>query len=148
MTLGQWHSRQSLEKLVLTHQLHGPRHDRPPPVRLPPQPLSGHRSGHCFTPHPALLDSRRTMFLDYSSAFNTIRPGRLTENLTDLGVPTPTCSWILDYLTERPQVVRMGRRVSAELAVSTGSPQGCCLSPKLFTLTHTTVSPLGMGMIN
>lgn len=37
--------------------------------------------------------------------------------------------------------MRVGRQVSAELPVSTGAPQGCCLSPKLFTLyTHDCVS--------
>ncbi|KAK7879986.1 hypothetical protein WMY93_033333, partial [Mugilogobius chulae] len=46
----------------------------------------------------------RTLFLDYSSAFNTIRPVRLIEKLAELGIPTPTCNWILDFLIERPQV--------------------------------------------
>ena len=76
----------------------------------------------------------RLLFLDYSSAFNTIRPMKLTVKLADLGVPTPTCNWILDFLIDRPQVVRLGKKVSAELTVSTGTPQGCCLSPKLFSL--------------
>lgn len=31
-------------------------------------------------------------------------------------------------------MVRMEGKVSTELTVSTDSPQGCCLSPKLFTL--------------
>lgn len=70
------------------------------------------------------------------TAFNTIFPGRLTVKLTDLSAPTPNCNWILDFLTERPHVVRMGGRVSVELTVSKGMPQGCCHSPKLFTL-HT-----------
>jgi len=37
-------------------------------------------------------------FLDYSSAFNTIRPGKLIEKLTNLGVPTPTCKWIFSLI--------------------------------------------------
>ncbi|KAJ8369551.1 hypothetical protein SKAU_G00095790 [Synaphobranchus kaupii] len=91
------------------------------------------------------LDKNRTyvrmLFLDYSSAFNTIRPMKLIVKLTDLGVPTPTCNWILDFLTDRPQVVRMGNKVSGKLTISTGTPQGCCLSPKLFFLyTHDCVS--------
>ncbi|KAK7884028.1 hypothetical protein WMY93_027151 [Mugilogobius chulae] len=66
---------------------------------------------------------------------------RLIEKLAELGIPTPTCNWILDFLIERPQVVRIGQRVSDQLTLSTGSPQGCCLSPKLFTLyTHDCVS--------
>jgi len=76
----------------------------------------------------------RLLFLDYSSAFNTIRPMKLTSKLMELGVPTTTCNWITDFLTDRPQVVRMGKKISAEVEVSTGAPQGCCLSPKLFSL--------------
>ncbi|KAK7886084.1 hypothetical protein WMY93_025705 [Mugilogobius chulae] len=48
----------------------------------------------------------RTLFLDYNSAFNTIRPVRLIEKLAELGIPTPTCNWILDFLIERPQVTK------------------------------------------
>lgn len=76
----------------------------------------------------------RLLFLDYSSVFHTIRPMKLTGKLADLGVPTPTRNWILDFLIDTPQVVRMGNAVSAELTVSTGTLQGCCLSPKLFSL--------------
>lgn len=72
------------------------------------------------------------LFEDYSSAFNDIRPIKLTGKLAKLGVSTPTCYWILDFLTDRPQVVRIGKKVSAELTVSPGAPQGCYLSPKLF----------------
>ncbi|XP_073720820.1 uncharacterized protein [Misgurnus anguillicaudatus] len=135
-----------LEKLVLTHINHMVP-DTIDPLQFAYRPNRSVDDAVAFALHHILqhLDNRgtyvRTLFLDYSSAFNTIRPGRLTEKLTDLGVPTPTCNWILDFLIERPQVVRMGRRVSAELIISTGSPQGCCLSPKLFTLyTHDCIS--------
>lgn len=71
-----------------------------------------------------------------------IWPLLLTVKLTNCGVPTPTCSWILDFLPERPQMVRMGSRVSRKLTFSTGSPQGCCVSPKLFALyTQSCVPP-------
>jgi len=56
----------------------------------------------------------RVMLLDFSSNFNTIR--------------------ITDYLTARPQYVRMGRCVSGTLECSTGAPQGTVLAPLLFTL--------------
>ena len=41
------------------------------------------------------------------------------------------------FLTCRPQRVKINGWISDELYVSTGSPQGCILSPLLFTLyTH------------
>ena len=83
----------------------------------------------------------RMLFIDYSSAFNTIVPSRLAEKLIGLGLNTHLCAWVLDFLTARPQVVRMGRHTSSSLILSTGSPQGCVLSPLLYSLyTHDCVA--------
>uniref|UniRef100_A0A3B5PZ90 Reverse transcriptase domain-containing protein n=1 Tax=Xiphophorus maculatus TaxID=8083 RepID=A0A3B5PZ90_XIPMA len=79
----------------------------------------------------------RMLFLDFSSAFNTIIPQHLAEQLGHLGFSTPLRNWLLDFLTDRPQSVRIGQHTSDVITLSTGSPQGCVLSPLLFTLmTH------------
>ncbi len=67
--------------------------------------------------------------LDYSSAFNTIVPATLAAKLQTLGLNRSLCSWILDFLTGRSQVVRMGNNTSSPLILNTGAPQGCVLSP-------------------
>ncbi len=46
----------------------------------------------------------RLLFIDYSSAFNTIVPIKLAVKLTDLGLNSSLCDWIKDFLTGRPQV--------------------------------------------
>ena len=80
----------------------------------------------------------RMLFVDFSSAFNTILPHRLVDILGDLGFPHNTCMWIKSFLTGRSQRVRVGRHTSTSLSLGTGSPQGCVLSPLLYTLyTHT-----------
>ncbi|KAK3507142.1 hypothetical protein QTP70_008626 [Hemibagrus guttatus] len=77
----------------------------------------------------------RMLFVDYSSAFNTILPHILVGKLEDLGLPQSTCMWINSFLSNCSQRVRVGRHTST--ALSTGSPQGCVLSPLLSTLyTH------------
>ncbi|KAK3569893.1 hypothetical protein QTP86_006847 [Hemibagrus guttatus] len=43
-------------------------------------------------------------------------------------------SWITDILTDRRQFVRLGTHVSDLQHISTGFPQGCVLSPLLFSL--------------
>uniref|UniRef100_A0AAQ4RZY3 Reverse transcriptase domain-containing protein n=1 Tax=Gasterosteus aculeatus aculeatus TaxID=481459 RepID=A0AAQ4RZY3_GASAC len=76
----------------------------------------------------------RILFVDFSSAFNTIIPSLLQDKLSQLHVPDSTCKWITDFLSDRKQHVKLGKHVSASRSVSTGSPQGCVLSPLLFSL--------------
>ncbi|KAK3562413.1 hypothetical protein QTP86_033563, partial [Hemibagrus guttatus] len=76
----------------------------------------------------------RILFVDFSSAFNTIIPALLRDKLFQLNVPDSMCSWITDFLTDRRQFVRLGTHVSDLQHISTGPPQGCVLSPLLFSL--------------
>ncbi|KAI3357949.1 hypothetical protein L3Q82_016327, partial [Scortum barcoo] len=77
------------------------------------------------------------LFIDYSSAFNTIVPSKLVTKLRDLGLNSALCDWILNFLTGRPQAVRMGSTTSSTLTLNTSAPQGCVLSPLLYSLfTH------------
>ncbi len=76
----------------------------------------------------------RILFVDISSAFNTIIPDTLQNKLTQLSVPTSICQWITSFLTDRQQVVRLGKCSSSTRTISTGAPQGCVLSPLLFAL--------------
>ncbi len=54
----------------------------------------------------------RLLFIDYSSAFKTIVPIKLFFKLTYLGLSSSLCSWIQDFLTGRPQVVKVGQFTS------------------------------------
>ena len=81
------------------------------------------------------LDNRNTfarvLFVDYSSAFNTIIPDLLHSKLTHLNIHPRTCLWITDFLTNWRQYVRLGPHLSQPRTVNTGAPQGCVLSPML-----------------
>ncbi len=83
----------------------------------------------------------RLLFIDYSSAFNTIVPIKLAVKLTDLGLNSSLCDWIQDFLTGRPQVVKMDQFTSNSITLNIGAPQGCVLRPLLYSLyTHDCVS--------
>ena len=80
----------------------------------------------------------RTLFLDFSSAFNTIQPHLLIPKLLNIGINKNVCLWILDFLTQRPQFVFLkceNNSFSSNLSIlNTGAPQGTVLSPILFTI--------------
>ncbi|KAK3513874.1 hypothetical protein QTP70_032885, partial [Hemibagrus guttatus] len=76
----------------------------------------------------------RLLFVDFSSAFNTIIPTLLQTKLTQLSVPSSICQWITSFLTDRHQLVKLGKFKSNSRTTSTGAPQGCVLSPLLFSL--------------
>ncbi len=82
----------------------------------------------------------RLLFIDYSSAFNTILPSKLAS-LIDLDLNSSLCDWILNFLSGRPQVVKIGQFTSNSITLNVGAPQGCVLSPLLYSLyTHDCVS--------
>ncbi|KAI3376583.1 hypothetical protein L3Q82_016463, partial [Scortum barcoo] len=63
--------------------------------------------------------------------FNTIVPSKLVTKLRDLGLNSALCDWILNFLTGRPQAVRMGSTTSSTLTLNTGAPQGYLLMTQL-----------------
>ncbi|KAL0173630.1 hypothetical protein M9458_029598, partial [Cirrhinus mrigala] len=76
----------------------------------------------------------RILFVDFSSAFNTIILTLLQTKLNRLSVPSSISQWITSFLTDRQQLVRMGTLMSSSRTTNTGAPQGCVLSPLLFSL--------------
>ncbi len=80
----------------------------------------------------------RMLFIDFSSAFNTIIPQQLINKLNLLGLNNSICNCILDFLTGRPQSVRVGHNTSGTTTLSTGAPQSCVLSPLLIKFADDT----------
>ena len=94
------------------------------------------------------LNYSRILFIDYSSAFSTIGPNKLYLKLLDLDIPKSLCHWLLDFLINRKQIVRIGSMMSQSLVLNTGTPQGCCLPPLLFSLfTHDCVATSQSNLI-
>ena len=79
--------------------------------------------------------SSRVLFFDFSSAFNTIQPHILIQKLIKMDIPANFSLWILDYLTNRTQFVKLdSTTLSLTQFSNTGSPQGTVLAPFFFTV--------------
>ena len=96
---------------------------------------------HELTQH---LDSRsnfaRCLFIDYSSAFNTMQPHILIDRLAEYNVPARLQLLVLDFLTDRKQRVKTDTEQSSIRTINTGAPQGCVLSAYLFILYTNTLA--------
>ena len=119
-----------------THQIHPT--PTPDPFQFAYRTKRSTEDAICSALHPALTHLHkknsyvRMLFIDFSSAFNTIIPQQLICKLDKLGLSTSICNWLLDFLSQRPQAVRVGNNTSRSITLSTGIPSKLCAqSPAL-----------------
>ena len=73
---------------------------------------------------------------------------KLIIKLEALGLNPSLCNWVLDFLTGRPQVVKVGNNTSSSLILNTVAAQWCVLSPLLYSqLTHDCVAKHASNLI-
>jgi hypothetical protein len=82
----------------------------------------------------------RILFVDFSSAFNTMRPSALLQKLGAMGVQTPLCQWILSYLRHRPQSVRVKDVTSSSRKTCIGCPKDVSCHPCYSLFTPMTIA--------
>ena len=82
----------------------------------------------------------RILFMDFSSAFNTVNNNTLLHRLSDLQVHPTLILWIKDFLKDRPQHMLSNGFTSSTLTLKTGLTRGCVQSPILFTAYTSTIT--------
>ena len=74
------------------------------------------------------------VFLDLSKAFDSINHVYLIEKLENIGIDGNVRTWIINYLRNRKQSVRLEGVFSEKQNVECGVPQGSVIGPMLFLI--------------
>lgn len=105
------HLAKTLERLVL-HHLRPLGSSSANALQFAYQPSTGAEDAVIFLIQRSLShlersgSTMRIIFYDFSSAFNTIQPKLLRDKLDHAEVHHQLSTWLLDFLTNRPQFVR------------------------------------------
>ena len=77
------------------------------------------------------------MILGEEDPVPPVRHVIVPSKVRSLGLNPDLCHWVLNFLTGRPQVVKVENNTSTLLILYTGVPQGCELRPLLYSMfTH------------
>nr|VZI39880.1 unnamed protein product [Spirometra erinaceieuropaei] len=76
----------------------------------------------------------RAVYVDFKKAFDSVPHQRLLYKLNRTGLRGNLLRWIQSFLIGRSQIIHVGDRLSAEVAVESGVPQGSVLDPTLFII--------------
>nr|VZI51988.1 unnamed protein product [Spirometra erinaceieuropaei] len=74
------------------------------------------------------------IYVDFKKAFDSVPHQRLLYKLSRIGIRGNLLRWIQSFLIGRSQIVHVGDRQSAEVAVESGVPQGSVHGPTLFII--------------
>ena len=69
------------------------------------------------------------IIIDFSKAFDRVPHDRLLKKISHSGVDPRVIVWIREFLIGRSQRVRVGGKLSDEVRVTSGVPQGSVLGP-------------------
>lgn len=87
----------------------------------------------------------QALLLDFSKAFDRMRPEYAVQKLLNLGVKPPLVSVVHSFLTKRVQRVKYAGEMSSYKSCTVGVPQGTILGPLLWNCFVSDLSPGGVN---
>uniref|UniRef100_A0A8C6VB35 NACHT domain-containing protein n=1 Tax=Naja naja TaxID=35670 RepID=A0A8C6VB35_NAJNA len=92
---------------------------------------------HCKNIWATLLDQGKAIdaiYIDFWKAFDSVVHDKLLLKLNSYGISRSLHMWITAFLSNRQQIVKIGRAISNPTPVNSDAPQGSVLGPTLFIL--------------
>lgn len=74
------------------------------------------------------------VFIDLRKAFNSVDHDLLIKKLESYGFKNSELNWFKSYLSDRKQVVSVGKEISDYCLIMSRAPQGSILGPLSFVL--------------
>ena len=75
-----------------------------------------------------------SVYTDFTKAFDKVNHSRLIRKLKGHGINSNLVEWFTSYLSDRSQLVVIGRSSSNRILPTSGVPQGSILGPLLFVI--------------
>ena len=88
-------------------------------------------------------NSVQGLMVDFSKAFDTVDHAILVAKLHQLTLPYCIKQWIVSFLINRSQIVKIDGQHSPAVSINRGIVQGSALGPYLFILMISDLKPLG-----
>jgi hypothetical protein len=87
-------------------------------------------------------DYVRCLLVDFSKAFDTVDHVLVVRKLKDLGFPCSIVNWVISYLTDRCQLVKIDGCLSDRLPINRGIVQGSGIGPYLYIVMESDLHPI------
>lgn len=89
----------------------------------------------------------RCLLIDFSKAFDVVDRFILISKLRNLNLAPCILNWIINFLSNRTQAVKIDNAVSSFLPINMGVIQGSALGPSLFSIMLSDLRPLSLSNV-
>jgi hypothetical protein len=84
----------------------------------------------------------RCLLIDFTKAFDTVDYVLVVCKLKDLVLPGSIVNWVISFLTDRSQLVKIGSCLSNKLPINRSIVQGSRIRPYLHILMESDLHPI------